>query len=223
MLSPFLVSPLKTPCPIPLPLLTNPPTTTSLSWHSPTLGHWAFSGQKTSPPIDDQLGHPLLYMQLEPWVRPCVPFHWWFSPWEALGVLVSSYCCSSYEAANPAAHWVLSLATTLGDLLLNPTVGFEDPLLYLTSTGEDSQETAITGLCQQVLVGIHKSVWVWWLYVGWFPRWGSLCSILCFCISSCGYFVPLSKKDSSIHALVLLLLKFHVVCELYLGYSELLG
>lgn len=34
-------SPLKTPIPSPLPLLTNPPTPTSLSWHSPTLGHRA--------------------------------------------------------------------------------------------------------------------------------------------------------------------------------------
>jgi hypothetical protein len=37
-----------------------------------------------------------------------------------------------------------------------------------------------------------------------------------------GYFVPLSKKDRSMHILVFLL-EFHVVCELYLGCSELLG
>jgi hypothetical protein len=24
-------------------------------------------------------------MQLEPWVPPCVHFHWWFSPWELWG------------------------------------------------------------------------------------------------------------------------------------------
>jgi hypothetical protein len=40
MLSPFLVSPLKTPSPspLPLPLLTNPPIPTSWPWNSPTLG-----------------------------------------------------------------------------------------------------------------------------------------------------------------------------------------
>ena len=32
-----------------------------------------------------------------------------------------------------------------------------------------------------------------------------------------------SKKDWSIHTLIFLLLELHVVCELYLGYSELLG
>jgi hypothetical protein len=38
----------------PLQLLTNPPTPASLSWHSHTLGHQAFSGPRASPPIDAQ-------------------------------------------------------------------------------------------------------------------------------------------------------------------------
>ena len=50
----------------------------------------------------------------------------------------------------------------------------------------------------------------------------SLCSILCLCISSHGYFVPPSKKDQSIRTLVFLL-ELHLVYELYLGYPELLG
>jgi hypothetical protein len=51
----------------------------------------------------------------------------------------------------------------------------------------------------------------------------SFCSKICLCISSHGYFDPPSKKDQSIHTLVFLLLEFPVVCELYLGYSELQG
>jgi hypothetical protein len=38
----------------------------------------------------------------------------------------------------------------------------------------------------------------------------SLCSELCLCNSFHGYFVPLSKKDQSVHILVFLLLEFHV-------------
>jgi hypothetical protein len=38
-----------------------------------------------------------------------------------------------------------------------------------------------------------------------------------------GYFAPPSKKDHSIHTLVFLLHELHLVCELYLGYCELLG
>jgi hypothetical protein len=70
----------------PLPaLLPNPPTPTFLSWHSPVLGHMNFAMPRTSPPIDGRLGHPLLHMQLAT---------------QLWGVLVSSYCCSSYRAAD---------------------------------------------------------------------------------------------------------------------------
>jgi hypothetical protein len=58
--------------PSPLPFLTNPPTPTSWPWHSPTLGHTAFKGQRASPPINAWLGHPLLYMWLEAQIAPCV-------------------------------------------------------------------------------------------------------------------------------------------------------
>ena len=50
----------------------------------------------------------------------------------------------------------------------------------------------------------------------------SLCYTLCLLISFCGYFVPPSKKDQSIHTL-LFLLELQLVSELYLGYSEFLG
>ena len=52
--------------------------------------------------------------------------------------------------------------------------GYEHPLLYLSGTYRASQETAISGSCQQALVGIHNIVWVWWLYI-WdrSPRWCS--------------------------------------------------
>jgi hypothetical protein len=38
----------------------------------PYNGHRTFTGPRTSTPIDDKLGHPLLHMQLEPWVPPFV-------------------------------------------------------------------------------------------------------------------------------------------------------
>ena len=42
----------------------HPPTSASPPWHSPTLGHQAFTGPRASPPIDTQQGHPLLYIQI---------------------------------------------------------------------------------------------------------------------------------------------------------------
>jgi hypothetical protein len=69
------------------PLLPNPPTPTSWPCHFPVLGHMNFARPRASPPIDGcRLGHPLLHMQLET---------------QLWGVLVSSYCYSSYRAAEP--------------------------------------------------------------------------------------------------------------------------
>ena len=66
-------------------LLPNPPTPTSWPWHSPLLGHMIFPRQRASHTIDSWLGHPLLHMQLKT---------------EFYGVLVSSYCCSTYRVAD---------------------------------------------------------------------------------------------------------------------------
>jgi hypothetical protein len=44
----------------------------------------------------------------------------------------------------------------------------------------------------------------------------------CLCISSHEYFVTPSKKDQSIHIVVVLLLELYVVCELNLGYLKFL-
>jgi hypothetical protein len=61
---------------------THPPTYVSSPCHYSTLGYRAFTGPRASPPFDVQQGHPLLHMQLDPCVPPCVLFVWWFSPWE---------------------------------------------------------------------------------------------------------------------------------------------
>jgi hypothetical protein len=53
-------------------------------------------------------------------------------------------------------------------------VSCKHPPLYWSGSGKASQETAISGSCQQAHLGIHNSVWVWCLYMGWIPRWSSL-------------------------------------------------
>jgi hypothetical protein len=45
--------------------------------------------------------------------------------------------------------------------LLSSMVGCEHPSLYLSGSGRASYETAISGSCQHALLGMHKSVWVW--------------------------------------------------------------
>jgi hypothetical protein len=96
----------------------------------------------------------------------------------ALGVLVSSYCCFCYRAANSFSSLGTFSSSFTGDPVLCPMDGCEHLLLYLSGTGRASQETAISGSCQQNLVGICNSVWVWWLFIGWIPRWGSLWMVI---------------------------------------------
>jgi hypothetical protein len=97
-------------------MLNKPPTPVSWPWHSPTLGHRAFTRPRTSHPIDDQLIHPLIHMQLELWVPPCVFFGWWFSPWELWGYSFIYIVVPPIGLQTHSAPWVLSLAPSLGTL-----------------------------------------------------------------------------------------------------------
>jgi hypothetical protein len=119
-----------------------------------------FTRPKYSPPIDGLLCHPLLHMQLET---------------QALGggYWLVHIVVPPIGLQTPFAPWVLSLAP--------PLVAIDDcehPLLYLSGTGIASQETVISGSCQQNLAGICNSVWVWWLFMGWISKWGSLWMVL---------------------------------------------
>ena len=51
---------------------------------------------------------------------------------------------------------------------------FEHLPLYLSGSGRTSQEIAISGSCQQILLGICNSLWHCWLHKGCIPMWGSL-------------------------------------------------
>jgi hypothetical protein len=108
----------------------------------------------------------------------------------------------------PSAPWVLSLAPSFGDLVLCPMNDCKHLLLYLTGTGRGPQETVISGFCQQALVGICHSVWVWWLFMGWIPKWGSLWMVIpsgcalnfVSVIHSMGILFPILKRVLSVWA-----------------------
>jgi hypothetical protein len=115
--------------------------------------------QGASLPNDGQLGHLLLKMQLET---------------QAMGVLVSSYCCSTYRVAVPFSSLGIFSSSSMGGPVFHPIDDCEHPLLCLPGTGLASQETAKSGSFQQNLAVVRNSVCVWWLIMGWTPRWGSV-------------------------------------------------
>jgi hypothetical protein len=93
---------------------------------------------------------------------------------QALGVLVSSYCCSTYRVADPFSSLGTFSSSSIGAPLFHPTDDYEHPLLYLPGTGIASHKTAISGSFQQNVAGMCNSVYVWSLIMGWIPEWGSL-------------------------------------------------
>ena len=117
--------------------------------------------QWASLSTDGRLGNLLLHTQLETGAG-------------GGGVLVSSYCCSTYRVVDPFSSLGTFSSSSTGGPVFHPIGDCEHPLLYLPGTGIASQETAISGNCQQNLSGICNSVCVWWLIMGWISGWGSL-------------------------------------------------
>jgi hypothetical protein len=199
MLSLFLVSPLETPYPI-LPS----PASMRVFHHPPT--------------------HPL------PPPHPGIPLHWGIEPDKAILCYICSWSHGSLHMYSlvgglvprssgvgvggwmvdivlpmglqtPSAPSVFSLNSFIWDPVLSPMVGCQQPRLYLSGSVRASQETALSGSCQEALVDIHNSVWVWCLYMGWIPRWGSLCmafpSVSAPHFVYLEYFVPLLRSTEA--------------------------
>ena len=139
ILSPFLISPPKIPLSHPSSL-TNPPSPASLFWHSPTLGHQAFIRPRASSPSDVPQVHPLLHMWLETGVLPCVPFGWCLVPGSSGGVLVGSYCCSSYGSTNPVSSLGPFSSFSIRDPVLSPMDGCEHGFINMNREDITSEE-----------------------------------------------------------------------------------
>jgi hypothetical protein len=164
-------------------------------------------------------------MQLEPWVPTMCTFWLVLLSLGALGVLVSSYCCSSYGAANPFYSFALFSSSFIGYPVLIPMDGCEQLLLYLSGTGRASQKTATSVSFQQALVGIHNKCLGLVIVHGMDTQVGqsldghsfSLCSTFCLCNSFHGCFDPSSKKDQSIHTMSSFFLSFMWFVNCILG------
>ena len=108
------------------------------------------------------------------------------------GFLVGWYCCS-YGVVNPFRSFIPFSNASIREPLLSLMICCKPPHLYLLGSGRASQKTAISVSCQQALLGISDSVWVWCLYMRWIPRWGSLW--VTFPSVSVPHFVPIFPLD----------------------------
>ena len=144
--------------PIPIPAIPYPPTPPFWPWRSPVLGHIKFA----------------CAMRLS--------FQWWptrpsFDTYAARvkssGVLVSSYCCSTYRVAVPFSSLGNFSSSSIGGRVTHPIADCDHPLLCLLGPGIVSQETAISVSFQQNLASVCSSVSVWKLIMGCIPGYGN--------------------------------------------------
>jgi hypothetical protein len=125
----------------------------------------------------------------------------------ALGVLVSSYCCSNYMISDPFSSLSTFSNSSIGGPVFHSIDDCEHPFIYLPGTGIASYEIPISESLQHNLVGICNSVWVWYLIMGWIPGWGSLWMVHIFILapnfvsvtSSMGILFPILRRNEYPH------------------------
>jgi hypothetical protein len=109
-------------------------------------------------------------------------FQWWptrpsFDTYAARdkssGVLLSSYCCSTYRVAVPFSSLGTFSSSSIGGPVIHSKADCEHPLLCLLGPGIVSQETAISGSFQQNLASVCNGVSVWKLIMGWIPGYSN--------------------------------------------------
>jgi hypothetical protein len=110
----------KVPHTLPHPL-PHPPTPTSWPWRSPVLRHirsaqpmgLSFHRWPTRPSSDTYAGRDM----------------------SSVGVMVSSYCCSTYKVADPPISLGTSFSFSIGGPGIHPIADCEHPLLCLLGLG----------------------------------------------------------------------------------------
>jgi hypothetical protein len=77
---------------------------------------------------------------------------------QALGILVSLYCSSTYRVPDPFSDLGTFSSSSIGSPVFHPIGDYEHPFLCLPGTGIASQETAISGSFQQNLAVAYAIV-----------------------------------------------------------------
>ena len=147
-----------------------------------------------------------------------------------MGVLVSSYCCSTYRVADPFSSLGTFSSSSIRGPVIHPIADCEHPLLCLLGPGIVSQETAISGSFQQNLASVCNGVRVWMLIMGWIPGYGSLYMVHPFISApnfvsvtpSMGVLFPNLRRGivSTLQSSFFLSFMCFTNCILYLGYSK---
>ena len=117
-------------------------------------------------------------MQLDAQVLPCVFclfswgfFYWRFRPREHCGYWLFNIVVPPMGLQTPSAPWVLSLAPSLETLYSIQWMTVSMPLQ--SHSGDSYIRLLSARACWHL-----QYVWVWWLFMGWIPRWCSLWKVI---------------------------------------------
>jgi hypothetical protein len=103
---------------------------------------------------------------------------------ELQGVLVSSYCCSTYRVADPFSSLGTFSSSSIWGPMIHPIADCEHPLLYWLGPGIVSQETAISGSFQQNLPMLCYAMLCYAMLCYATLRYAMLCyAMLCYGVS----------------------------------------
>ena len=153
--------------PYPSPPLPYPPIPIFWPWHSPVLGHLKFA----SP----------MGLSFQWWpTRPS--FDTYAARDKSSGVLLSSYCCSTYRVAVPFSSLGAFSSSSIGGPVVHSIADCEHPLLCLLGPGIVSQERAITGSFQRNLASVCNGVSIWRLIMGFSLSYINMYIFIIICI-----------------------------------------
>jgi hypothetical protein len=112
-------------------------------------------------------------MQLGSQVPPCVFFDWCFSPRELWEYWLVHIVVPPRGLQSPSAPWELSLAPSLWTVC---SVQWMTESIHFCIS-QALAETLRRQVCQapdsKHLLASAISIWVWWLFKEWIPRWDS--------------------------------------------------
>jgi hypothetical protein len=138
---------------------THPPTPLLLPSHPGILVHWGIEPSQDQGPLLPIMSDKIILCYICSWSPGSL--HVYFLV-DGLSSGVSGWLILLFFllVANPFSSFSPFSNSSIGDPVLSPMVGCKHPPLYLSGSGRASQETAVSGFCQQAFLSIHSRVWV---------------------------------------------------------------
>jgi hypothetical protein len=127
--------------------------------------HWGIESSQDQGQLLSSMPNKAILCYICGWSHGSL-FGWWFSLCELWGFWLVDIAFLPMGLQTSSAPSLLSLTPPLGTPCSVQWLAAKIHLCICQALSEPSQETAISGSCQQALLGICNGIWVWCLYMG---------------------------------------------------------